>query len=133
MTDYPENHRVKWTDNELKKLLKETKNKIDIETIANNHKRTIGSIKFKLFRYAIKLSEEDQSLSLYELSQLTNLNKNELLEGFKKLHYEFPNYHNDNDNDNDKKIKYINFKINSVITFILLCGLNIGIYYYLKL
>ena len=51
MTDYPENHRVKWTDNELKKLLKETKNKIDIETIANNHKRTIGSIKFKLFRY----------------------------------------------------------------------------------
>jgi len=139
MSEVPENHRVKWSDSEFKKLLKEVKNKINIETIANNHKRTIGAIKFKLFRYAIELSEKDQSITLNELCHLTNLNKDELIEGFQKLKYEFPNdsiYDNNNDNnnyndnDNEKIMKKIN-QLNNKINFIyMLFSVSIFIYTY---
>ncbi len=51
----PINHRIKWTDDELNQLLRETNNKININKIADNHKRTVEAIKFKLFRHSIKL------------------------------------------------------------------------------
>lgn len=54
----PDNHRSKWTNNEIKKLLEEVKNKIPIYKIADKHKRTIGAIKFKLIRHAIELIEK---------------------------------------------------------------------------
>jgi len=86
---YPDNHRNKWTDKETKTLYKEAKLKLDLAHIANTHKRTIGAIKFKLIRYAIELSEEDETLTLNDLSKITNLSKEILLEGFRKLHYDF--------------------------------------------
>jgi len=85
----PQNHRAKWTDKEFKQLLKETKNQMDINEIANIHMRTVGAIKFKLIRYAIQLSEEDPDLSLKNLSKITNLSIEDLTNGFQKLHYDF--------------------------------------------
>jgi len=87
--DMPINHRVKWTTNELNQLLKETNKKIDINKIAENHKRTVGAIKFRLVRYAIKLIEEEPTTSLKHIQILTNLSREELLEGFEKIKYNF--------------------------------------------
>ena len=88
MENYPENHRVKWSDIETKLLYREVKFKLDLTHIANTHKRTIGAIKFKLIRYAIELSEKDTNITLNKLSEITNLSKNVLIEGFKKMHYD---------------------------------------------
>lgn len=87
MENYPENHRVKWSDIETKLLYREAKFKLDLTHIANTHKRTIGAIKFKLIRYAIDLSKSDKSLTLDKLSEITNLPVDILIEGFEKLHY----------------------------------------------
>jgi hypothetical protein len=48
--DMPINHRTKWTNEEFNQLLKETNNKLNIKKIAQNHKRTIEAIKFRLIR-----------------------------------------------------------------------------------
>ena len=85
----PVNHRVKWTTNELNQLLKETNKKININKIAENHKRTVGAIKFRLVRYAVKLIEEEPTTSLKHIQVLTNLSREELLEGFEKIKYDF--------------------------------------------
>ena len=104
MENYPENHRVKWSDIETKLLYREVKFKLDLTHIANTHKRTIGAIKFKLIRYAIELSEKDTNITLNKLSEITNLSKNVLIEGFKKMHYDNfeDNYSiSSNDSNND--------------------------------
>jgi repressor of nif and glnA expression len=85
----PLNHRMKWTTIELNELLKETSKKINIKKIAENHKRTIEAIKFRLIRYAVKLIEEEPSTSLKHIQDLTNLSRKELLEGFEKIKYNF--------------------------------------------
>lgn len=85
----PVNHRVKWTTNELNQLLKETNKKIDINKIAENHKRTVRAIKFRLVKYAVKLIEEEPTTSLKHIQVLTNLSREELLEGFEKIKYNF--------------------------------------------
>lgn len=87
--DMPVNHRVKWTTNELNQLLKETNKKIDINKIAENHKRTVRAIKFRLVKYAVKLIEEEPTTSLKHIQVLTNLSREELLEGFEKIKYNF--------------------------------------------
>lgn len=88
----PLNHRKRWTKKELNDLLKETTKKIAIKKIAENHKRTIEAIKFKLIKYAVELIEEEPSTSLKHISKITNLSKEDLLEGFKKIKY---NYYDD--------------------------------------
>jgi protein-tyrosine phosphatase len=98
MESYPNNHRAKWTDNETIKLLNEVKNKTPFHIIAENHQRTIGAIKYKLIRYAIdEMKDYNKELSMEYLMKLTNLSKDELLEGFKKLNFEY----NEKDNTNE--------------------------------
>jgi hypothetical protein len=85
--DYPENHGNTWTDNETVQLYNEIENGIDIETIANDHKRTVNSIKYKLVRYAIEMSEKNKLLTIEDLSKLTTLSCEDLMDGFNKLKY----------------------------------------------
>ena len=47
-----ENIGKKWTEEEILDLLKEVEDGIILEDIALNHKRTLGSIKGKLFNIA---------------------------------------------------------------------------------
>jgi hypothetical protein len=101
----PLNHRMKWTTIELNELLKETSKKINIKKIAENHKRTIEAIKFRLIRYAVKLIEEEPSTSLKHIQDLTNLSRKELLEGFEKIKY---NYIENEEVVEDIYMKYIN-------------------------
>jgi len=89
MENLPLNHRTRWTDNEFMTLMIEIKKNLDLNTIANNHKRTIGAIKYKLIRYAISLSEEDQNLKIEDLCNITKLSKEDLIKGFEKLNYTF--------------------------------------------
>ena len=91
----PDNHRKKWTECENRKLANEIKNKTPFYIIANNHKRTIGAIKYKLIRNAIAeikatsdlFNHENINISADYLTEITNLSKEELLEGFKKLKF----------------------------------------------
>ena len=90
METFPDNHRAKWTDCEINKLLGEVKKRTPFHIIAENHQRTIGAIKFKLIRYAIEeMKEHELSLSMDYLTKITNLSKEELLEGFKKLNFNY--------------------------------------------
>jgi hypothetical protein len=111
MEHMPLNHRKRWTKKEIKDLIKETQSKIDITKIAENHKRTISAIKFKLIRYAVDLIEEEPSTSLKHIQNLTNLSKEDLLEGFKKIKY---NYKDENNDENDK-IVYENIYLSLLI------------------
>jgi len=98
MEHYPENHRLRWTNKEDKKLYNEIKIGTDLQTIADNHKRTVSAIKYRLIRYAIDLAEDDETLTLEDLQDKTTLSQEDLLEGFKKLKYDFV-YNFDDDND----------------------------------
>jgi hypothetical protein len=124
MENYPENHRARWTNKENTQLYKEIKNNMDLETIADNHKRTIGAIKYKLIRYAIELAETDQTLSIYDLCNKTTLSREDLIEGFDKLKFDY-NYmdisvddnSNENNESNDLIVTMI-IKINNKINII---------------
>lgn len=96
MEHYPENHRAYWTNKEDKKLYNEIKIGTDLQTIANNHKRTVSAIKYRLIRYAIDLADEDDTLTLEDLQDRTTLSQEDLLEGFKKLKYDFVYEYNNN-------------------------------------
>ena len=85
----PINHRKQWTNKEFNQLLKETNNKLNIKKIAQNHKRTIEAIKFRLIRYAVKLIDEEPNTSLKHICELTNLSREDLLEGFEKIKYNY--------------------------------------------
>jgi hypothetical protein len=117
----PINHRIKWTDDELNQLLRETNNKININKIADNHKRTVEAIKFKLIRHSIKLIEDNPlTISLKEIQKITNLSKNDLLDGFKTIKYNYIINDNDNNDFNDVMniIHYIN--INVILIWIII-------------
>jgi len=101
--DMPINHRARWTDEELKTLLKEIKKNLDFNIIANNHKRTIGAIKYKLIRYAIDKGEKDQTLTLENLINMTKLSREDLLGGFEKLHYDYKYLIEDEKKEDDKE------------------------------
>ncbi len=76
----PDNHCNKWTVNETNKLINEIKNKTPIYIIANNHKRTVGAIKFKIIRYAMELLEKKIIESkLNDIEEITNLSKKDLI------------------------------------------------------
>jgi hypothetical protein len=102
MSLHPENHGKYWTQNETNHLMKKIK-LIDIKEIARIHKRTENAIFLKIIRESAKLCDNDDQLTLYDLSIITTLKISNLIEGFKKINYtKFINYYNDNDyNDND--------------------------------
>lgn len=95
MEDYPENHRIRWTNKENIQLYKEAKNHINLETIANNHKRTVCAIKYRLIRYAIEMADDDETITMKDLCNKTNLSRKILIEGFKKLKYNYDDLEDD--------------------------------------
>jgi hypothetical protein len=119
----PVNHRARWTEEELRTLLREIKKNLDLNTIANNHKRTTGAIKYKLIRYAIDKSEKDQSLSLNDLIKMTKLSKDDLISGFEKLHYDYEflieDYESEDESDeednHDEEKKEVVIKYNDTL------------------
>ncbi len=129
MESYPINHRAKWTSGEIKKLNNEIKNKTPINEIAINHKRTIGAIKYKLMRNMIadiNIIRESKFNLIYpepnidQLSEISMIPKDDLIDGFKKLKFD---YREDNDkNDNDDIAYNISRNVFIVCTLI-----NIGV------
>lgn len=90
MENLPENHRAKWTKKEFNNVIKAIKSKTPIYIIAKNHKRTVGAIKFKLIRYIITILEESENdLTLEEIKEITNLSEEDLINGFKKLKFNY--------------------------------------------
>lgn len=148
----PDNHRCRWSPTEFRQLLKEVKKGLKIEKIAENHKRTIGAIKYKLIRYAIDLAEEDQSLSMNELCDITNLNKDDLIYGFEKLKFDYEYLINDNNYESEESEENENnevennkvennkvennsyfsrrFIIDITIAILIPTTINLGIHYY---
>lgn len=124
----PLNHRAKWTKNEEKQLIKETKMKIDIKKIAENHKRTIGAIKFKLIRYVIDLIDIEPTITLKELLEITNLSKEELFDGFKKVNYHYEEFIEEDEDDFKKDIKEIKRDISAILTIIITALFAVNIY-----
>lgn len=127
METYPINHCAKWTSSEIKKLNNEIKNKIPINEIAINHKRTIGAIKYKLMRNMIadiNIIRESKFNLIYpeptisQLSEISMIPIDDLIDGFKKLKF---NYREDN-NENDNTAYNISRNVFIVCTLI-----NIGI------
>lgn len=112
----PENHRTKWTINETKKLMDDVKKKTPIYLIAEKHKRTVGAIKFKLIRYAIELINKKKiEPKLNQITEITNLSKDDLLDGFKKLKVII-----DDDNKEEDLLIYTLYSINKNIRYIII-------------
>jgi hypothetical protein len=110
--DMPINHRKQWTNKEFNQLLKETNNKLNIKKIAQNHKRTIEAIKFRLIRYAVKLIDEEPNTSLKHICELTNLSREDLLEGFKKINYNYKEIEEEVEDIYLNHINNLNYKFN---------------------
>jgi len=107
-----ENHGKKWTVKETKQLLKETRKINDLDTIASIHKRSPYAIYLKLVKEASKIADEDYEIGLEDLAEIVGLKKQALIDGFKKIKYDFqnddkdddPDYEPDEDNDDDSEI-----------------------------
>jgi len=108
----PINHRTKWTNEEFNQLLKETNNKLNIKKIAQNHKRTIEAIKFRLIRYSVKLIDEEPNTSLTHICELTNLSREDLLEGFEKINYNYKEIKEEVEDIYLNHINNLNYKFN---------------------
>jgi len=85
----PVNHRAKWTKTEFNNLLRECKKTTPISEIAKLHKRTVSAIKYKLYRHAMDLADENEDITWDELIYETNLPKYDLIDGFTKLKFDF--------------------------------------------
>jgi hypothetical protein len=140
------NHGKKWTVKETKQLLKETRMIDNMDNIAKIHKRTPYAIYLKLVKEASKIADEDYEIDLEDLAKEVGLTPQALLDGFKKIKYDFvsndedskdddPDYepdneseevsNNENDNKSEKKIMPIYMSIMVII-------INLaGWYYYL--
>jgi hypothetical protein len=68
---YPHNMGQKWTDEEEILLLEELNKSIDIETISQNHKRTIGGINSRRKEIAYKMYLKN--ISMEEIIKKTKL------------------------------------------------------------
>lgn len=90
--EYPSNMGQKWTDEEEILLLEELNNNIDIEIIAQKHKRTIGGINSRCREIAYKMYLKN--VSIEEIIRQTKLDNNYIEEIIKKRQ-----------NNNSKKIK----------------------------
>ncbi len=111
----PLNHRAKWSLTEVEILLEEVKSGLSFEIIAENHHRTIGAIKYKLYRYIIQLLKNNPRLEIDDLIKITSLTKEEIYYGLEKLNY---NYHlislNRKNDDNKKKDNHKNHYIRMI-------------------
>lgn len=122
MTD-PENHRAKWSIEELELLLHEVKNKkVNFQEIANNHKRTIGAIKYKLYRYSIQLAKNNKDITINDLLTITSLSKDDLINGFKKLNFDY-SYLIKEEKEEFTLISIINDKINVMTAFFIVISI----------
>lgn len=117
----PINHRCKWTIEELETLLNEVnrnrnrnRNEIDFQIIANNHKRTIGAIKYKLYRYSIQLVKNNKNITFNDLTKITSLNEEELIEGFKKLNFDYSIISKKIEDNTNNKLLYFSIFIISI-------------------
>lgn len=90
--EYPSNMGQKWNDEEEALLLKELNDNIDIEIIAQKHKRTIGGINSRRREIAYKMYLKNVSIN--EIIRQTKLDNNSIEETIKKRQ-----------NNNSKKIK----------------------------
>lgn len=91
-TEYPSNMGQKWSDEEEILLLEELNNNIDIEIIAQKHKRTIGGINSRRREIAYKMYLKN--VSVEEIIRQTKLDNNSIEETIKKRQH-----------NNTKKIK----------------------------
>jgi hypothetical protein len=80
---------------------------IDIKEIARIHKRTENAIFLKIIRESAKLCDNDDQLTLYDLSIITTLKISNLIEGFKKINY--TKFINDNYYNNNNLKVYLHF------------------------
>jgi hypothetical protein len=80
--NYPSNTGQKWTDEEESLLLEELSKGINIEIIAQSHKRTIGGINSRRREIAYKLHVKNTSIE--EIIMKTKLNEDEITETINK-------------------------------------------------
>lgn len=74
--DYPARLGQRWTDLEDQNLLNELDNNLDINVIANNHKRTIGGINARINEIAYKMYKSN--VNIHEIIKITKLNNEEI-------------------------------------------------------
>jgi hypothetical protein len=94
-----ENHGKKWTVKETKQLLKETRKIDDLNKIALIHKRTPYAIYLKLVKEASKIADEDYEINLEDLAEIVGLKPQSLLDGFKKIKFDFIDREDNSDSD----------------------------------
>ena len=95
--EYPSNLGVKWCEDEENILLEELNKNIDIEIIAQNHKRTIGGINSRRREIAYKLYLHNCSIT--EIIEKTKLDQKIIEETIDKRKHNIPK---DNTKDNPK-------------------------------
>lgn len=76
--DYPTNMGQKWTDEEENILLQELDKNINIEIIAQTHKRTIGGIRGR--QRTIAYNMYVKKVSIEEIIRKTKLDKKQIME-----------------------------------------------------
>lgn len=116
----PNNHYKKWSNNENKKLMSAVKRKMSLVEIADNHGRSVNAIKLKIIKNMIeeieyireieyKLVDYDKEInpSIKYLMTLSNLSKSELLQGFKKLGFDYYYVENDTEYEDYYINKYL--------------------------
>jgi hypothetical protein len=80
--DYPSNTGQKWTDQEETLLLEKLSKNIDIQLIAQRHKRTIGGINARRREIAYKLYSNNNCTE--EIILKTKLDEEQIIETIKK-------------------------------------------------
>ena len=126
-----ENHGKYWTVKETKQLMKEIKI-MEINHIANIHKRTPNAIFLKLIKEASKIADESEyDITLDDLSVITSLHPSKLLEGFKKISYKrFNNEEIETDDETeDENEDEMNYYSNIMILFIIFMCVYMNINY----
>lgn len=78
------NNGKKWSVVDTKYIMKQVKNKIDIEDIASELGRSYYGVYMKILRELAKIIEySGDDITLEELSEISNLSKQEIIDGLK--------------------------------------------------
>jgi len=80
--EYPSGFGKKWTDDEEKLLLDELTKNIDINLIAEKHKRSLGGIKSRIRLIAYKM--HSNGISIEEIIKKTKIDKDDLMNTIEK-------------------------------------------------
>ena len=78
MSSLPDNHMKKWTSEEDKDLLDKRIKGATIEALCKDFKRTTGSIKPRLYKFALKMLEDKEPLN--EVATKLNFTEDEITE-----------------------------------------------------